>query len=212
MRRFHYMAVGAFTRVELLVVLAVVAIMAALFLPAIARPKAKQQRIQCANNLRQIGLSYRTWTIDFGAESSAQAATNGGTSIGAMPIQQAFQRFQVMSNALASPKVLVCPADVRMPAKAFGPGFSNTNISYFVSLDAQETMPQMLLCGDRNLTNGLPLRDGILVLTPDRPVEWTDEIHYRQGNVALADGSVQAFSSLRLSESVAGTTNRLAMP
>jgi prepilin-type processing-associated H-X9-DG protein len=122
-----------------------------------------------------------------------------------------------LSNDLGDPKILVCPADTRVPAKDLGPGFSNANLSYFVGLDAEETYPSMFLYGDRNLTNGLPIQDGILVLMPNRPLGWTRELHDRQGNVALADGSVQGWTSSRLGSGtvgplVAGMTNRLAMP
>jgi len=99
-----------------------------------------------------------------------------------------------------------------VPAKDFGPRFSNTNLSYFVNLDVDERYPDLFLYGDRNLTNGLPLLQGILVLMPNRPVGWTSELHNRQGNIVLADGSVSGFSSFRLSASVVGITNRLAIP
>jgi hypothetical protein len=212
MREWGRMTAAAFTRKELFVVLAVIAFMTALVLPAIQASKRKRDRIQCAHNLTQVGLGWRTFAIDHGGSFFSEAATNGEARPAGVELKAAFEYFRVPSNELVSPKLLVCPADVRVPAKDFGPGFSNTNLSYFVGVDAQETNPQMLLCGDRNLTNGLPLQKGILVLSPGRPVGWTDEMHHRQGNIGLADGSVQGFSSSRLSGAVAGVTNRLLMP
>jgi len=55
---------AAFTLVEVLIVIAIIAILASLLLPALSRSKAKAQGISCLNNLHQLSLAWQLYADD----------------------------------------------------------------------------------------------------------------------------------------------------
>jgi len=55
---------GAFTLVELLLVIAIIAILAALLLPALSAANARACRIQCLSNQRQLGMAWELYSSD----------------------------------------------------------------------------------------------------------------------------------------------------
>jgi prepilin-type processing-associated H-X9-DG protein len=138
--------------------------------------------------------------------------------------------FLCVSNELYTPRVLLCPAEYETagPAhrqrattfrEAAGPGmvpFTNDlNCSYFVGVDAVEIYPQMLMTGDHNVGDGDPPTElwlagpnagspfhslGTNFPAGNQCVGWSSHGHNKQGNVGLADGSVQGFTRPRLQE------------
>jgi hypothetical protein len=120
--------------------------------------------------------------------------------------------YLVMSNECGgSSRILICPADERKPAADFT-RLANTNISYFIGIGANSSLPRAILGGDRNLDLGETPRDDYgcssadgkgIDLTIKGPVCWSLKMHSKgnssgAGHILLGDGSAQQVTSANL--------------
>lgn len=213
--------IQAMTLFEVFIIVAILMFMAVLLLPILARPRDGRgsQRISCVNNIKQVGLAYRVWASDNNDQYPPMVSVTNGGTMELVAADPNFIRdtFLVMSNELSTPKVLHCPSDDQnKQINSFSPAFTNTNISYFIGVDATDTEPQMILSGDDNLSiSNLAVKSGILTQPTNTPVAWTKERHRFAGNIGLADGSAQQVTISGLQSAVVQTgfaTNRFAIP
>jgi hypothetical protein len=188
-----------------------------MFPVSFANAPLKAKRITCVNNLKEIGTAYRLWEGDHGdLVPSQQTVKKGGWGDFLTNADQGaicWTNYAIMRKELGeSPKLLVCPSDKRKAAADLTNDFkNNTHVSYFVCVGANDTYPQAIAGGDRNLGPGTnPDSDygfspksgkGNDVIIPIAgPVSWSLKMHSGgytpgAGNCLLGDSSGQQCSS-----------------
>ena len=188
---------AGFTLLELLCVILIIALLAALLLPVYNQARARAQVIGCVEHLHQVGIGFHSFAHDHnGLFPMAVPAAAGG----ALEFVQrgylvggdfyfAYRQFQALSNELVRPGLLVCPADTRQPAANFSL-LQNSNVSYFVAVTAQYSQPASVLAGDANLTSRQTGQGTFVRLGRNAPLRWTRDLHQFKGNLLYADGRV----------------------
>jgi prepilin-type N-terminal cleavage/methylation domain-containing protein len=204
---------AGFTLLELLLVITIIAILAALIFPVLAKAQQRSRQAACTSNLKEISIAFLVFKQDHEDRLPAAVPVNEGGvqefffGPGATLLpgwrSNIFRIYQAMSNTLHNPRVVVCPADrwsraadsfSEMKPSAY---WHHPNVSYsaLVSFPGHGEGSRVIWGGDagedkRNSEYlksfaGGPDEKGALFL-------WGNH-GYSRGNLLFGDGRVEAW-------------------
>jgi type II secretory pathway pseudopilin PulG len=192
----------AFTVTELLIVITCLAILAAVLLAALKRQRWRGAHVSCANNIKQICLSFIVWSSDNNNHFPMQVPVANGGTLELVAGGKVYPHFQVLSNELNTPRIFHCwEDDGRLMTASFN-DLSDRNVSYFLNVDAMVESGRddyregaSVLLGDRNITNRALAGSRLVPVTKANTIAWTKDLHSGKGYLGFADGRVGLFTN-----------------
>ncbi len=154
----------AFTIVELLVIMGIIALLVSMMVPSVMKGKEQAKQTACINNLKQIGLAFTTFSHEHEHRPPTGVSISDGgvmeyyfgpTAPANLEWRDQLRVFTAISNELVLPKILACPAEAKLrPATSFME-MQWANVSYWpcISMEEQLSDPSLFWAAD-GITKG----------------------------------------------------------
>ena len=194
---------SSFTLVEMLVVLSVIALLFGMLGVHLATARERARRIQCLNNLRQIGLAVKQYALDHEDRFPDNISGSDNTVT---------DHINLLSNALGNTAVIFkCPSDQGRIATNYITSMMDGNVSYCYVRRLNDNMNiDTPLAFDRSLSGQTENH----LLTNLAGVAWaTSAPHKLEGGNLLFAGAQAAWAvTFPSSMGSATDTNRVCSP
>lgn len=203
----------AFTLVELIFVVATVVMLGLVACFMWQKEKQKRDHERCKANLRSVGNAYQGWLNDSDYQLPWRVSQEKGGSLGK---SKASEHYQVLSNHLSDPKILMCPTAcnrTRYPTGVWNT-LKDSNVSYAIAVDAITTGGLNFIAADFSIIDSTDLQgvgtcrragnikvdkfDGKYGKDETYSAIWGPPGHQNSGEILFLDGSVYFADNVRL--------------
>lgn len=203
----NFLRLPIFTILELLIVIAIIAILASLFFPALVKVKEKGKQVGCLSNLKQVGIGALQYANDF----NEIIPPNGNpTWLYNTYKCDSWDTF-LLDGSYVNEKICYCssaPPYKYTQNYTYGwSGRSQVSMRYFIKitkLDAPSRPTNYILCGDSSYTGYPTYRQFYFFLyaAVGTPSTSSDSClflrHQKKTNTVFADGHAAAMSRKEL--------------